>query len=112
MKYGAIPSNPLEWLALRLGKVPVPLLDSLFSLMKTRSIMAGVRLGIFEALREGPLAANEVAAACRLDAECTELLLRMLVGVDYLEQHGRRFALNDLSRRTMIAGAEHEMLDD
>ena len=105
MKYGAIPSNPLEWLALRMGKVPVPLLDSLFSILKTRSIMAGVRLGVFEALRERPLAASEVAAACRLDEECTESLLRFLVGVDYLEQRGRRFALNDLSRRTMVAGA-------
>ena len=110
MKYGAIPSNPLEWLALWMGKVPVPLLDSLFSILKTRAIMAGVSLGVFEALRDGPLAAGEVAAACRLDAECTELLLRLLVGVDYLEQRGQRFALNELSRRTMIAGAEHEMV--
>ena len=110
MKYGVIPSNMLERLALWMGKVPVPLLDSLFSIMKTRSIMAGVRLGIFEALRDGPLAARDVAARCRLDPECTELLLRLLVGVEYLELHGEQFALNDLSQRTLIAGAEQELI--
>ena len=110
MKYGAIPSNLLERLALWTGKLPLPLLDSLFSIMKARGLMAGVRLGIFEALGEGPLAASEVAARCRLDAEGTELLLRFLVGIEYLKMDGDKFTLNDLSRRTLVAGAEQEMI--
>src|SRR5438067_5831973 len=109
MKYGVIPSNMLERVALWMGKVPVPLLDSLFSIMKARALMAGVRLGIFETLRDGPLTASQVAERCHLDAECTELLLRLLVGADYLDQRGNQFALSDLSRKTMIAGAEHEL---
>ncbi len=110
MKYGVIPSNMVERLALWMGKVPVPLLDSIFSLMKTRSLMAGVRLGVFEALRDEPLTASDVASRCQLDPECTELLLRLLVGVEYLEMHGERFALSGLARRTMIAGAEQELI--
>jgi hypothetical protein len=109
MKYGVIPSNLLERLALWMDKVPVPLLDALVSIMKARSIMAGVRFGIFETLRDAPLTASEVAQACHLDAECTELLLRVLVMADYLEHHGNQFALSELSRKTMIAGAEHEL---
>ncbi|MEN3336200.1 MAG: hypothetical protein V7641_5565 [Blastocatellia bacterium] len=109
MKYGVIPSNLLERLALWMGKVPVPLLDALISIMKARSLMAAVRFGIFETLRDGPLTASAVAQACQLDAECTELLLRVLVVADYLEHHGNQFALSELSRKTMIAGAEHEL---
>ena len=109
MKYGAIPSNLLERLALWMGKVPVPLLDALVSILKARSLMAAVRFGIFETLRDGPLTASEVAQACQLDAECTELLLRVLVVADYLEHHGDQFALSEQSRKTMIAGAEHEL---
>ena len=109
MKYGAIPSNLIERLALWMGKVPVPMLDALFSILKARSLMVSVRFGIFEALRDGPLTASEVAATCHLDAECTELLLRVLVIADYIEMRGERFALSELSRRTMIAGAEHEL---
>src|SRR5947199_4646476 len=109
MKYGVIPSNLLERLALWMGKVPVPLLDALVSILKARSLMAVVRFGIFETLRDGPLTASAVAQACQLDAECTELLLRVLVIADYLEHHGEQFALSELSRQTMIAGAEHEL---
>lgn len=109
MKYGVIPSNLIEWLALRMGKVPVPLLDSLASIMKARSLMAGVRLGIFESLRDGPLTAGEIADRCRLDANSTELLLRVLAAADYLELRGGQFRLSELARQTMIAGAEHEM---
>jgi len=109
MKYGVIPSNLVERLALWMGKVPVPMLDALFSILKSRSLMAGVRFGIFETLRHGPLTASEVAANCHLDAECTELLLRVLVIADYLEHQGNQYALSALSRKTMIAGAEHEL---
>lgn len=109
MKYGAIPSNFIERLALWMGKVPVPMLDALFSILKARALMAGVRLGVFESLRDGPLTAAEVAAKCQLDAECTELLLRVLTTADYIEQRGERFALSGLARQTMVAGAEREL---
>ncbi|HKP14390.1 MAG TPA: methyltransferase, partial [Blastocatellia bacterium] len=106
---GVIPSNLVERLALWMGKVPVPMLDALFSILKARTLMAAVRFGVFEALRDGPLTAMEVAERCRLDAECTELLLRVLVITDYLEYRGGQFVLSELSRKTMIAGAEHEL---
>ncbi|MFL6216101.1 MAG: methyltransferase [Blastocatellia bacterium] len=92
-----------------MGKVPVPMLDALFSIMKARTLMAAVRFRIFETLRDAPLTAHEVAARCNLDVECTELLLRVLVITDYLEHRGDQFALSELSRKTMIAGAEHEL---
>ena len=66
MKYGAIPSNLLEQLALWSGRVPLPLIDALYPLIKCRALMCGVRLGLFEALRPGPLTGPEVAARCAL----------------------------------------------
>jgi hypothetical protein len=109
MKYGVIPSNPVERLALWMGKVPVPMLDALYSLLKARTLMAAVRFRIFEALAEAPLTASDVATRCNLDAECTELLLRVLVITDYLDYQDNRFALSALARDTMITGAEHEL---
>jgi len=109
MKYGVIPTSIGERIALWAGKIPVPLLDALFSLMKARSLMAGVSLGIFETLRNEPLTAAEVAARNQLDVECTELLLRALVGIDYLGQQENRYTLSPLSRDTMIAGAKNEL---
>src|SRR5688500_9562070 len=104
MKYGVIPTNPLERLALWAGKVPVPALDVLYGIMKARAIMAGVRLGIFEAMREGEHRAEDLAARLRLDASCLELLMRTLVLCEYLEQRPGGFALSKLGRRTMVRG--------
>jgi hypothetical protein len=109
MKYGAIPENLFERLALAAGKVPLPVLDAIYSLMKARCLMAGVRLGVFEALRGGPQTAAEVAAARGLDTECAGLLLRMLTFSDYVDQKGDRFALSKLGRSSMVKGAPTEM---
>ena len=109
MKYGAIPENVFERLALAAGKVPVPAMDALFSIMKARVLMTAVRLGVFEALRDAPRTPAEVASARGLDPEVTGLLLRALVFGDYLEQRGDRFALSRLGRDTMIEGAPMDM---
>ena len=108
MRYGAVPSNLLEFLALKAGKVPEPAIDSLVSLMKTRAIMAGVQLGVFESLATGPLLPGEVANVRRLDPEACELLLRALVFCGYLEQDGPRFCLSKLGRDSMLPGAAHD----
>jgi hypothetical protein len=109
MKYGVIPTSLLERLALWSGKVPVPAIDALVSIIKSRTLMAGVRLGIFETLRDGPLGSAEIAARCDLDVECTELLLRTLVYTEYLELKGNRYGLSALSQQTMVSGAEKEL---
>lgn len=109
MNYGIIPTNPIEWLALKSGTVPVPVVDALFPLMKARAIMAGVRLGVFAALRDGERTAPELAASLGLDPECLELLLRTLAAVDYVVIRGGRFGLSDVSRDTMVAGGRMEL---
>src|SRR6516164_1690669 len=109
MKYGVIPSNIFERIALWSGKVPVPLFDSIYSIMKVRSLMAAVKLGVFEALRDGPLMAAEVAGTCKLNESCTESLLRLLAATEYLEHDDGRFRLSELSRNTLLAGAGYEM---
>lgn len=102
MKYGLIPGNLFERLALLAGRVPVPAIDALYGLMKTRSIMAGVRLGIFEAIGESTKTSTELARTLSLDERSLDLLLRTLAFADYLVQRGDGFALSPLSRRTML----------
>ncbi|HSE99165.1 MAG TPA: class I SAM-dependent methyltransferase [Blastocatellia bacterium] len=105
-----IPTNIFERLGLWAGKVPVPAIDAIFSIMKARCIMAGVRLGIFEALRDGPLLAAEIAERCNLECECTEMLLRTLAFVDYLEFDDGRYSLSKISEKTMVSGGEFELV--
>lgn len=108
MKYGVIPTNLVERLALATGKIPVPLIDAIYSLMKARAIMAGVKLGIFEALRDGRRTVDDLARALTLDRECLDLLLRTLVLCEYLIQEDGGYALSKLASRTMVIGAKTE----
>jgi hypothetical protein len=111
MKYGVVPTNPFELLALWTGRVPVPAIDVLYGLLKARAIMAGVRLGLFEAMRDGVHEAPELAGRLRLDPSCLDLLMRTLVLCGYLEQRGAGFRLSGLARRTMIRGGRMELFE-
>jgi 2-polyprenyl-3-methyl-5-hydroxy-6-metoxy-1,4-benzoquinol methylase len=110
MKYGLIPSNFLERVALWTGKIPTPLLDALYGPIKTRAIMAGASLGIFEALRGDARTPAELATELHLDAGSLELLMRTLVLCDYLVQQDSRFALSAMARRTMLRGSPMELV--
>jgi 2-polyprenyl-3-methyl-5-hydroxy-6-metoxy-1,4-benzoquinol methylase len=109
MQYGIIPTSIIERIALMAGAVPVPLVDLSFGPLKARIIMAGVRLGVFNALAQEPQTHHGLATKLHLDASCLELLLRCLVSADYLELHGDRYSLSSLSRRTMVDGAPRDL---
>src|SRR6185436_1443950 len=109
MQYGLIPTNIFERVALWTGRVPVPLMDAIFSIMKARGLMAAVSLGIFDALAEASKSANQLAAELKLNSSTLELLLRSMVAAGYLELSGNLYGLSKLSRATMIRGAEMEL---
>lgn len=110
MKFGLIPTSLFERVALAFGKVPVPMLDAVFGPMKARAVMAGVTLGLFDALRDGARTASALASQLDLDVETLEMLLRLLVVSDYLVQQGDGFALSRLARRTMLSDAPMAMV--
>src|SRR5262249_3252919 len=109
MEYGPIPENFMERIALWTGRVPVPLLDSLFSIMKARGLMAAVSLGIFDALARGSKSAATLTQELQLDATSLDLLLRCMVWSGYLKKSGDRYSLSRLSRRTMVTGSRMEL---
>jgi 2-polyprenyl-3-methyl-5-hydroxy-6-metoxy-1,4-benzoquinol methylase len=110
MRYGLIPTGLIERVAVAAGKVPVPMLDAVLGPLKARAIMAGVSLGVFEALREGERTAQVLARQLDLDADALELLLRTLVVCDYLVQRGDGFGLSRIARRSMVTGAPMQMV--
>src|SRR5262245_16678234 len=105
MNFGIIPETLRERLALWLGLVPLPVVDMLFGSMKARMIMAGVSLGVFEALRNEPLNALELADSLSVDSNALECLLRALAHIGYLVQRDDDYALSRLARRTLLRGA-------
>ena len=65
-------------------------------------MISSARLGIFDALADGPLNANEVAARCQASQQGVWYLLRATAWAGYLKQTGNRFALADVAQKFMV----------
>lgn len=102
MRVGVV-ANLLDRLLIASGRVPVPILDTFPTLVLARAIMAATRLGLFEALRDGPLSSSVIAARCSCDPRATTKLLGVLVSSGYLRVAGASFALTALARRWLLA---------
>jgi SAM-dependent methyltransferase len=75
--------------------------------------MVAARVGLFEALAEGPADAEQIAERCNTDAVATERLVFALVGAGTLRP-GRRapeVALSRDARRYLLRRSSHEVVD-
>jgi SAM-dependent methyltransferase len=111
MKLGGIPQNPVEWIAAKLGLLPQPLLDTHVAMLLARAVMEGTRLGVFEALAAGPLAAEDLAARCEGEPRATRKLLDALAGCEYLRFKSGRYALSAMARKWLLAGSGQSLRD-
>jgi SAM-dependent methyltransferase len=110
MKLGAIPQNPIERIGKALGLMPEPLLDTHIAMLLARAVMEGARLGIFEALKAGPLTAGEVAARCGGDERAMAKLLNALAGCDYLRFEDGRYGLTPMARKWLLSDSLHDKM--
>ena len=112
MRLGVVPETPLEWLALRLGRVPTPLVDTQLAVAWGRTLLVATRLGVFEALAEGPADADDVARRCGSAARPTRRLLDALTGMGTLvPARGGRYALSRGARRWLVRASADEVVD-
>ena len=111
MKLAVIPENLFERVLIRLGLVPVPLVDTQVAYTLARTIMTAVQADVFEALASGPLTAADVSERCRTHPRATKALLNALVGVDYLSSHGEAYELAPVARKWLLASSAPSLRD-
>src|SRR5688572_2315066 len=99
MRFGAVTENPIEWMIVRLNLAPRPLLETQMAYTLARLIMVATKLGVFEALEEGPATPPEVARRCGTSPAGTEKLLFALAGAEYLRAEDGGYALRPVSRK-------------
>lgn len=103
--------NALERLMLtRLNMAPALLLDY-FSTLGFRAAIVGVRLGVFDALEEGPRTAAEVAARLGSDPRGTESLLEALTSLNYVRRRGDRYANRPTASRWLTKARDPEFVE-
>lgn len=111
MRFGAVPENPVERLIARLNLAPRPLLETQMAYTLARLIMVGTKLGVFEAVADGPATPQQVAARCGTSPVGTEKLLFALTGAGYLKAEDGAFALTPVSRKWLLRDSPNSIAD-
>ncbi|MFL5894190.1 MAG: methyltransferase [Thermoleophilaceae bacterium] len=93
------PDNLIELAALRLNLAPVPVGEAMFGMALARSVMAGVRLGVFASLCERPATSGELAERLGLDPHGTRLLLEALRSLGHVNLREDRYEIDSGARR-------------
>lgn len=111
MRLEVTPENPIERLVLAAGLAPTPIIETQMAFTLARAVMAGVELGVFDALEKQDRTAGELARERGTHPRATEALLNALVGSDYLayESSTQRYSLRPVSRKWLLSGSPHSL---
>jgi SAM-dependent methyltransferase len=111
MRLGVIGESIVERIIARTNVAPAPLMETQIAFSMARAIMAGVRLGIYDAIGAGESTPSEVAASCKTDREATTKLMNTLVGCRYLRHRDGRYGLTPKARKWMLRDSPHSLAD-
>ena len=104
-------TNALERVVLTgLNTQPALLLDY-FSTLGFRAALAGVRLGVFDALEEGPATGAELASRLGTDPRGTGALLEALVSLHYLRRRGERYVNAPTARKWLTRQSDPDFVE-
>jgi SAM-dependent methyltransferase len=92
-------ANPVEWLALRLGAVPVAAAEAWGGMALSGTLIAAVRTGMLARLAQQPSTAADLADWLNLDQTPTRLLLECLRSAGHVTCRGWRYGLSRSARR-------------
>jgi len=109
MRLGLKTFNPIEKLLLMTGFYPSPLLLGFWGMASSRALMAGVELGVFEALAPGPLSSQQLAEEIGCDPIGTEALANALNGFGYLRRKNGRYRNSRSVRRWLLPEARFSL---
>jgi 2-polyprenyl-3-methyl-5-hydroxy-6-metoxy-1,4-benzoquinol methylase len=109
MKLGVVGDNVAESLALATGAVPEPVVLGAWGLFVSRMLLAGAKLGVFDALSDGPGTSAELAPKLKVSPEGLERLLRALNGLGYLKRDRGTYSLRPIAKKWLSRTSKNDM---
>lgn len=100
-----VPNLLERLLFITLNRAPAPVLD-IWSAVGFRTVVAGVRLGIFDALAGGPLSAEELSQRIDANPRGTTMLLGALDGLGYVSQRDGRYSNAPMAARWLTTNGQ------
>lgn len=86
MRIAAVPDGIVERIGLRLGKLPTPIGEAMYSMPVARCLQVAQRTGILGALAEGPREPGELAEHLGLQQAGTERVLDVIATLGHVKQ--------------------------
>lgn len=111
MRVATRPDNPVEMAAMVAGIVPRPIFEGYFAHMMSRTIMAAVSLGIFDAIEQRPDNAEGLAARLELDPRGVDALLIALHTMGYVDHGADGYRNGAQTRKHLISGAPEPLTE-
>jgi 2-polyprenyl-3-methyl-5-hydroxy-6-metoxy-1,4-benzoquinol methylase len=88
------PDNLTEFMGIRLNVAPIPVGEAMFGMPTARTVMAGVRLGVFARLARGPATASALADELGLHPAGVRHLLAALAALGHVRKAGEDYSLS------------------
>jgi len=111
MRLGVIAENLIERMVLKFNAAPVPLIETQIAFSMARSIMSGVKLGVFEAAGDAPRSSLEIAKICSTNPGATEKLLNTLTACGYFTYENGVYALTPKSKKWLLRRSPQNLCD-
>ncbi len=111
MRLGVIAENIIERLVLKSNAAPEPLLETQMAFSMARSIMAGVKLGLFEAAGDAARSAADIAKTCGTDPAATEKLLNTLTECGYFKFRNGAYAATPKTQKWLLRRSPQNLCD-
>jgi hypothetical protein len=111
MRLDVVPDNILERLVLLMGIVPTPMVQVSWGMASASTIIAGSRLGLFEALDGVELSPAELAARLDTHPLATETLLNALCGFGCIDRSDGRYRNSEQATKWLVPGSKDSLHD-
>lgn len=112
MRLRVTPDSLPEAVGLAVGMVPDPIFDSYLALMQARVLMVAWKVGVFDALADGPATGDALAARLDVTPAGLSVVLPALEALGYLTSAGGgRYALSRRARRTLAPSGRQAVGD-
>lgn len=102
MKFSPIAQNPLEWVALKVGLVPIPVAFSHFGFMMSKFLLEAVDKGVFEAIGHEKVFIDQIADKCNLNEKALNSLLGVLASMGLINHRNNLFFLTSKSKKWIL----------
>jgi ubiquinone/menaquinone biosynthesis C-methylase UbiE len=102
MRLTVTPENLLEWIALKINLVPLPLLHAQIFPIVGKAVLEAADKGVFEAVNNGKQTIEEIAADCRLHPKALRELMGLLTVLGYFKYRSGHYALTRISKRWLL----------